>query len=150
MAIQKESLEDQIRSAFEAVEYPGDECLVSENYGEYLDVRRDFRQRHWKAITERMLERNSSSLAFMTTEAFRFYLPAYLIYSLSEKGNNSVVVDTTVSALCPRDNPLFWPRLAALSVKQRHAVQTFLEFVKTQEPDNVLLEEALEVFRNAD
>lgn len=80
-----EALKDQIRSAFAAVQYPGDRQLRGSNEGdEPFEVERDFLgRRDWRTLDAEFLDSApgglSSALSFFSHEAFRFYLPAYLI-----------------------------------------------------------------------
>jgi hypothetical protein len=74
-----------IRAAFERVEYPGDWCLRGSNEGDepYL-LEQEFKGKaDWRALDPAFLDQApdgyGSALSFFSDEAFRFYLPAYLI-----------------------------------------------------------------------
>jgi hypothetical protein len=78
-------LKEQIRTAFAAVEFPGDWCLRGSSEGEepYL-LEQDFAgQMDWRSLSAEFLDNApagyGSALSFFSDEAFRFYLPAYLI-----------------------------------------------------------------------
>jgi len=80
-----DTLKRQITAAFAGVEYPGDWCLRGSNEGEepYL-LEQEFRGKtDWTALTPDFLDNApdgfASALSFFSDEAFRFYLPAYLI-----------------------------------------------------------------------
>jgi hypothetical protein len=80
-----EGLKSQIRSAFAGVEFPGDWCLRGSNDGNepYL-LEQEFKGKSdWAALDAKFLDQAPSgygtALCFFSDEAFRFYLPAYLI-----------------------------------------------------------------------
>lgn len=79
------ALKVQIRAAFAANEYPGDWCLRGSNEGdEPYGVENEFRGKtDWTVLEPEFLDRApaglGSALSFFSDEAFRFYLPAYLL-----------------------------------------------------------------------
>ena len=83
-----ESVKAQIREAFADVPYPGDGSLINSNEGdEPFRVENDFRgERDWRALDPEFIDQSpgglASALSFFSHEAFRFYLPAYLIADL--------------------------------------------------------------------
>lgn len=86
----KETIKEQIRSAFAHVEYPGDWCLRGSNEGDepYL-VERDFiGKTDWRALDAEFIDRApdglGSALSFFSDEAFHFFLPAYLIADIDD------------------------------------------------------------------
>lgn len=85
----KAQLERQLRAAFAKVPFPGDWCLVGSLEGdEPLLVAAAFKgKKSWKGLAPAFLdaapEGLSSALSFFSDEAFRFYLPAYLLADLS-------------------------------------------------------------------
>lgn len=83
-----ETVEAKIVSAFATVEYPGDWCLRGSNEGDepYL-LDKDFAGRSdWRTLEPSFLDQApdgyGSALSFFSDEAFRFYLPAYMIADL--------------------------------------------------------------------
>jgi hypothetical protein len=89
--INKNDLKQNIRDAFAEIKYPGDWCLRGSNEGEepYL-VEDAFKgKKDWSTLSATFLDQApegfSSALAFFSDEAFRFYLPAYLIADIDEK-----------------------------------------------------------------
>jgi hypothetical protein len=86
-----ESIKGSIRRAFAAVLYPGDWCLRDSSEGEepYL-LEKEFQgKQDWQTIDARVLDSApdgyASALSFFSDEAFRFYLPAYLIADIDSK-----------------------------------------------------------------
>lgn len=87
----KESLRSTIVAAFSAGVYPGDWCLKNSTEGEEpFMLEAEFKgKKDWRALTPEFLDRApgglGSALGFFSDEAFRFYLPAYLIADLDGK-----------------------------------------------------------------
>jgi hypothetical protein len=80
-----EALKAMIQAAFAEVEYPGDWCLRGTNDGDgpYL-LEQEFKGKaDWRTLDPAFLNQApdgyASALCFFSDEAFRFYLPAYLI-----------------------------------------------------------------------
>jgi len=77
-----------VREAFAQAEYPGDWCLRGSNEGdEPYFVEQEFRGKDdWQSLAPDFLDQApdgyASALSFLSDEAFRFYLPAYLIADL--------------------------------------------------------------------
>jgi hypothetical protein len=85
MATAAESLKAQIQQAFAQAKYPGDDCLRrSDQSDEPFLLEEEFRGRtDWRTMDARFIDQApdgfGSALSFFSREAFRFYLPAYLI-----------------------------------------------------------------------
>jgi hypothetical protein len=83
--VDAEALKALIHQAFADVEYPGDCCLRGSNEGDepYLLEREFSGKSDWRALDSGFLDQApdgySSALSFFSDEAFRFYLPAYLV-----------------------------------------------------------------------
>ena len=77
-----EQLRRKIEDAFADAKYPGDDSLVEWKDWESVDLARLLKGKHWKDLTLDMMNRESGALYLLTPQAFRFYLPAYLIGSL--------------------------------------------------------------------
>jgi hypothetical protein len=82
------ALEEQIRATFATVPAPPAWCLSNSREGTEPELlERDFRDKHdWRLLTPAFLDWApdgfSSALSFFSDEAFRFYLPAYLLADL--------------------------------------------------------------------
>jgi len=95
---EQETLKALIREAFSDVEYPGDWCLRDSDEGEepYL-LEQEFKGKDdWKSLTPAFMDSApdgwSSALSFFSDEAFRFYLPAYLIADIDGRLERAVPV----------------------------------------------------------
>lgn len=84
----KATIIEQITEAFADVQYPGDWCLMGSNEGdEPFATAEAFKGKTDRyAIAPKLLDEApkglSSALSFFSDEAFRFYLPAYMIADL--------------------------------------------------------------------
>ena len=91
-------LSEEIRTAFAQVPYPGDWCLRRSSEGdEPFLLEREFTGRdNWQTLDPGFLDLApdgfSTALSFFSDEAFRFYLPAYLIADLAHQLKRTDVV----------------------------------------------------------
>jgi hypothetical protein len=81
-------IEKWIRDAFAETPYPGDHALVRSAGDEPAEVEALFRGcDDWRMLTPSFVDRagaaSPSALSFFSAEAFRFYLPAYLLADLA-------------------------------------------------------------------
>lgn len=81
----KSSLLQKIENAFADVNYPGDEHLVIQSYGEEPElVKQHFGgQKDWRRMSAEELDFHEA-LSFFSDEAFRFFLPAFLIADIND------------------------------------------------------------------
>lgn len=88
VARETEALSERIEAAFSEVEHPGDDQLVESTIGdEPAAVREAFRgETDWRAVSPELLDGApdgwASPLAFLSDDAFVFYLPAFLMADL--------------------------------------------------------------------
>jgi hypothetical protein len=122
---------------FSDTSYPGDKNIVEHESLEGDEVLNVFSGKHWKQLTADTIDYHHDILPIISPEAFRFYLPAYLIFTLDNFSSDSNAVDHTVFGLCPPrpQNPLFEhfvSRMNVLTLEQKRAVKSFLELVKPE------------------
>ncbi len=102
-----EALILRIRAAFADVAYPGDDRLT-DSFGDEADaLLRDFRGRDdWTELDADFLNQApegwGSALAFLSGEALRFYLPAYLIADL----DGTLLIGDPTTRLCAFVTPM--------------------------------------------
>lgn len=134
----KEELASIIEEAFADIQYPGDENLVlahDPNDQEYLDAHEFFYKKHWRELAHggQKLPIGWGGLPFLTPQAWRFYLPAYMLVALTETSIFHEVKDMTLANLNP---PLaaslqsyFQERVVGLSPTQIQAVANFIVYI---------------------
>ncbi len=105
----KDDVLKAIEEAFRAAPHPGDEHFagqVSQCPSEYSYVADYFKGKHWKDITLDGLQKDypgphDACLSFMSPEAFRFYLPSYMVIAITEEGSGDTATEAAVNALRP-------------------------------------------------
>jgi hypothetical protein len=118
---------DKLTSSFQTLPYPGDLNLVYDNTGydlECVDIQQAFAGKHWSELSQETLIRESSALAFLTPEAFRFYLPAYLSNVVREFDESDALPEISVYYLTL---PVEADSLINLSCIQQQSNETKLE-----------------------
>lgn len=130
----KSSVIAQISEAFSQRPYPGDDRII-DNYEnlDSINVLRQFKGVRWQDVPARVIDYNYGSLPSFTTEAFCYYLPAYLVHSLQAIDSDSNVPLFTLHSLT-----FLRPELRAarrlMSHREREAVRAWLQvFAETDE-----------------
>jgi hypothetical protein len=82
----------------------------------------------WRSVSERELEEHQWGLTHLDVESWRFYLPAFLAYSVRHfSRGESLVIAACLSNLRPPDRVP--PRFSTLVDSQRQVVVRVLEFL---------------------
>ena len=134
------NLKEQIIEAFRDVPYPGDDNLVDKDPGgfniEEEELEERFRGKHWQALTLATLHNSGDS--FFTPAAYHFFLPAYLLVSLSRFYEADVLPYDTVCGLDPMFNAecgrmrKFRKTQGLFTKTQRNVIRSFLEFLRDE------------------
>jgi hypothetical protein len=75
------TLKQKVIQAFADVPSPkGDITLCK--WDECRDINKDFTGKDWKTIESEIIRKNHNKLSFFLPQAFHYFFPAYLIYSL--------------------------------------------------------------------
>jgi hypothetical protein len=132
-----DKLRKLIEAAFADTSYPGDARLVYDNSGRHLEcneIAAAFRGKHWKEVPLETLCYHSAGIFFLTPEAYRFYLPAYLLAALLHYNQADTLPDSVVFSLIPpsdaKDAQVYRRRLEGFTAAQRQVIRCFLEFQK--------------------
>ena len=141
----RDALVRQIRSAFSDVEYPGDDGIVPDHVGwdpDVDEVGEAFAGKRWQDVTSEDIASQRDGLCFMTPEAFRFYLPAYLLACILDYDEADTAFGCAIMLLTePRpgdrryrawSEAWFQKRVEAMTADQRLAIRRFLEYVGTE------------------
>lgn len=145
-----------IQKAFGGCEYPGDDHLVERRPSggidpESMEVQNAFCGKHWRDITPRLLFDHRQCIVLFTPEAWRFYLPGYMICSIQHYDEVDTVPHEVFQTLTPsfhRKREWFDVQVSGLTPAERAAVRRFLEFMEKHHgqdyhvrgPGNALLE----------
>lgn len=134
MSSKTEKLARKIRDVFSSNEYPGDDKLVAGDDPECLEIRAAFKGKRWEEVPLPVLDYHYSSLSFFSPEAYRYYLPAFLLASvLSYRAAGMVPGATVFSLTAPRTQgkimDWFLERIRGLTPSQKAVIKEFLEFM---------------------
>ncbi len=105
-----ESLINAIRSAFAGVTHPGDERLLSSDSfdgSEIESFRKDLMPPSWEQISTQLIDYHYDVLPFFAPEAYRFFLPAYLLRGLTSctaEPANNVIEFVVYNLIMPEDS----------------------------------------------
>jgi hypothetical protein len=128
-------LKRQIERAFSNTRCPGDEKIVDVNTdvpSEYKSMRDLYKGRDWKDVDIKTLRETGSNLCFLSSAAFRYYLPGLMMGVLEHYVEVDTLSDSLVFALTPSKsrNPGVKrhssERLSGYTQAQGEAVQGFL------------------------
>ena len=121
---------DRVESAFAGVPKPADEALVNRHCCECLETSEAFAGAAWQeVILDQLLAGRETAL--LTVDAWRYYLPAVITWSVKDPKTVDVIADNLVHQLTPpgEDRALaewFDPRARGFTPDQRAAIVAFL------------------------
>ena len=134
----------RVESAFAGVSKPAQDMLVNRHCCECLETSEAFVGAAWQDVTlEQLLAGRETAL--LTVEAWRYYLPAVIAWSVKDPKTVDVIADNLVYQLTPPREPnssgadagalaeWFEPRSHGFTADQRAAVAAFLEWFAEHE-----------------
>lgn len=135
--IRESALIRRIREAFAGVKLGGGRSLnMTEYYDsyqcatEYLARAKTDERQDWQKIPDATLEQFTVTFSFTDVEGFRFYLPAYMIWTIrNHRTSNSIIGDNTIYAL-DVDHPVFTKVgfVNAFTTEQLNCIVDFLNY----------------------
>ena len=135
----KRALREQIIAAFEDTPHPGDDN-ISVGTCDDEGTAAYFSGKTWRGHTPEVLRWHDSSLRFFTPEAFRYFLPAYMLGTLEDPEEADVVPGSIWSSLLV-ERHLYdpqidcEPRQGSLSPPERQAVAEFVRYLSDEQAD---------------
>jgi hypothetical protein len=149
-----ESIIGEIRRAFSDVSRAEGvtlhEALVIDNYGsdsERSAARELDTDRRWEDVPDQLIEENDSALCFLDTKGFRYYLPAYMVWSL--RNHETSVTFSHNHPICSlalsgsgRMRRWDLERFEAFNDEQARAICRFLRFMAQRDELIVCVDEA--------
>lgn len=138
-----------IEAAFAGLAPPGDAALLHPRCMDDNDIAEFYGAPDWRDLAGEMLVRNYAAPAFLSAAGFRYYLPAFMIWSLRNAGRPEYLAEATLRAFDPggAGEPLHSfqvSKFALFDSAQRKAVVTFLETFIADDDLGSLAEAALE------
>lgn len=102
MTIVAQTLIKQINEQFGRMGYPGDDKIVIDAMSSQLqcpEIISALKGRHWRDLSRGTLDQLKSALFFLSPEGYRFYLPAFMIYSIEDFYAADVIPDNVIQTL---------------------------------------------------
>jgi hypothetical protein len=93
------ALIQRIRKVFPAHPAPNPDNVVVGSSGEAVSVKSLLAGTAWMALKNEDLLRENSALGFLTDEAFRYYLPAYMMLLLTDLKNADILASSVIRQL---------------------------------------------------
>ena len=101
-----DQLKNDIKEAFKDLDPPESTNIALHECEECAGVRQAFANLRWQELDEDFLKENFGVIPLFSPEAFRYYLPAYLLYTLENFDDKySEICEFTLYAITP-DNGL--------------------------------------------
>ena len=137
-------LKSQIETAFACVPYPGDHNLTAQ--GDDEGVSEYFRRTSWRGHAIPMLRYHSNALSYFTTEAYHYYLPAFLLAELEDPDEADTIAESIVFHFSPSVVGSVWleGRIALFSKSQLTAIEAFFEYYLHEYGEDGSVKEAKE------
>lgn len=129
----------EIKTAFGGMPYPGTERIMNDLKGydpERKQIREEFsRYEDWQDVPRELLLYERDALSFFEPQGFRFYLPAYMLFSVEDYEGADTIPESIVHSLTLPDAgtelyEFVRERLVLFSEEQRKAVLHFLEYLE--------------------
>jgi hypothetical protein len=128
---------ERITAAFAEVPQPARDALINRHCCECLETSEAYGGKPWPEITLEELLRGRE-VALLTATAWRYYLPAFLIWSIRAPEAVDVFLDNLVSQLEPPSETRgvaewFAERAVGFSPDQRQAIVAFLNWYRVRD-----------------
>ena len=129
---QARALIAEIEDAFGALEPPGDQALLHPQCMDDVDTCHFYGAPRWQEVTAEILVPGYAAPSFFSAEAFRYYMPAYMVWALENPDSPEMAVESAIRAFDPSYDD---PRLTAFQRSkfvlfdsaQRRTIIHFLE-----------------------
>lgn len=135
-----EYLKNEIFKAFANVEQPAKDNIALHECEECRGVREDFANVRWQEASDELLEGSYDKLPLFSPQAFNYFLPAFLIYTLDNFDDfYSEVCEFTLYALTPEKSWIdekgeiskwYKQKFAPFTLAQMNLIYQFLALAK--------------------
>jgi hypothetical protein len=99
----------QIDAAFSDVPRPSNDDLLHPNCFDDNDIAALYAVANWRDLSDAMVENEYAALFFLSPEGFRFFIPAYMTFSLRHPTSGAAAVQSTLMSLSPDYDCAFTP-----------------------------------------
>ncbi|MEO8610853.1 MAG: DUF6714 family protein [Chloroflexota bacterium] len=140
----RKKLARQVELAFDKSQYPGDDKIVAHpNTSISSHLPALLAGKHWKELTLEVIIQENLSLPLLTSEGFRFYLPAFLRAALLFPDQVDILPSNIFSSLTPPDEEEiqmrdFLNRVNEFTQEQIEAIKSFVKMyvaIESSYPD---------------
>jgi hypothetical protein len=118
-------LREQIERAFDQTPMPAG--ILVDPLSDDEGVSNYFRGRSWRGHKVQDLRFHEVALSFFEPEAFRYYLPAFMLATLEDPAAADIIPHGILFHLSAPDDPRVWARLCAFAPGELDAVAAFVE-----------------------
>src|SRR5579863_6629020 len=129
-------LKQNIEQAFKDVPYPGDNNITRCPYhcAECRRIAEFFKGREWTGHTAEELRKYHVALSLFTPEAFHYFLPAFMLVSMTRYEKGDVIPDAIRFHFeySAEMQGHFAVRMSKFSPEQRNAIIDYLELMERQ------------------
>lgn len=135
-----EHLKNEIIKAFSETEQPAKDNIALHECEECRSVRKEFANVKWQEASNKLLENNFGQIPLFSPQAFNYFLPAYLLYTLNNFDDKfSKVCEFTLYALTPNktwknengDISSYWiEKFSLFTFAQMNCIYEFLTLAK--------------------
>jgi hypothetical protein len=120
----------QINEAFASVPRPTNDDLLHPNCFDDNDIATLYEVRDWRDLSDKMVENEYAALAFLSPAGFRFFIPAYMSFSLRNPSGGAAAVESTLMSLSPDYDAHFTPsKFSEFNARQINVVLSFVELM---------------------
>lgn len=135
------ALVEMIKTAFKDTPTPKREEMCNSKQGdEPSEYAMEFFGQDWRRLHPEFLDHNSASLSFLPAPAFRYFLPAYLIYDLTDPLASQADPAWHLSWIPgsekgkPEMEVYMREKLSKFNKQERSAIAAYLEYKAAREP----------------
>jgi len=137
---------EKIKKAFVNTQYPGDENIVHKTQydNEVAECEKKFLGKKWQEVDWNTIDNEgwASGCAFLTNEAYRYYLPAYMIAIIEKYDDMINSVDAVVSSLrfpnTSEEQKEFYVKMEGFTSEQKEVIIEFLDWLAENHNDDFL------------
>jgi hypothetical protein len=143
-------LRSEIEMAFAEVPQPSPDALVIPTYDDE-GISTFFRGKNWRTPTVEELRRHEVALSLLSAEAFRYYLPAFMLAELEEPDKADLIGPGIIfhfSKPAPYWVSELRRRLSLLTGKEKAAIRRFITERGPHCCDEAQIREALEILEH--
>lgn len=126
-----------IEKVFSKVKMPERGSIVSMNDPESLDVENSLCGKPWQSISPELIYSNRVGIFFLTPQAYRYYLPAYMLASIRDLTATDNVADSIIYGFTFREKckDFTYSRLRAFTSEELDVITEFIKFMKQEYPN---------------